>query len=247
MFSLTSCEEVININLNSTEPKVVIEGFITDNKSPLLVKITKSQDYFNQSPFLPVNSANVIVKYQDRAESLMDKGDGNYYSINPIGIFGNTYTLDVTIPGNNFTGTVELPPPVPIDTVYFKQGVFKSDSLNIFVEFHDPAKTENFYRLIIFRNRFYAINDYYLTNDAFTDGEKVVLPVYYRYFAPKDTVIVELLNLEKNTYKYLKGLSENIRQGVNSNAPGNPPTNLTGGALGIFGAFGTSAFRIIIP
>jgi hypothetical protein len=83
--------------------------------------------------------------------------------------------------------------------------------------------------------------------DAFSDGKKIVAPIYYRYFAPKDTVFVQLLNLERNTWKYFKGLSEAIQQGVNSQAPGNPSTNLSGGALGIFGAYGLSSYQTIVP
>jgi hypothetical protein len=91
------------------------------------------------------------------------------------------------------------------------------------------------------------VNDYFLMTDAFSDGEKMVAPIYYRNFAPGDSVIVELLNLDRSTWRYFKGISESILQGVNSQAPGNPPSNITGGAWGIFGAWNSSSYRIIVP
>jgi hypothetical protein len=163
------------------------------------------------------------------------------------GISGRTYTLKITTAGQSYSATVELPSSVPIDTVYFRHGIFQKDSLNAIVEFQDPAKTENYYRIKVYHNGRYAVNDYYLLTDAFSNGEKIVAPIYYHYFTPGDTVAVELQNLDRNTWKYLKGLSESIQQGVNSQAPGNPPSNFSGGALGIFGAYGTSSWFVIVP
>ena len=244
---LCSCEEVIVVNLKNESPKVVIESFITNADNPFIVKITQSQGFFNQSNFSTVKNAVVQLQYLSVKENLIEKGGGYYISPNTKGIPGRSYTLNVTSAGETFGATVEIPNPVPIDTVYFQPGLFRSDSLNVFVGFRDPAVTANYYRIRLFRNRRYAVNDYFLMTDAFSDGEKMVAPIYYRYFAPGDTVTVELLNLERNTWRYFKGMSESIQQGVNSQAPGNPPTNLTGGALGIFGAWSFSSYRVIVP
>ena len=226
---LWSCEEIIKVNLISTDPKVVIESFITNGEKPVWVKISKSQSYFNQDSILPVNHALVQLDYLDISEILPEKMEGVYFSSGPVGMAGKSYALKVNADGKTYRATVDLPPPVSIDTVYFKPGLFRTDSLNVFIEFHDPAKTENYYRVKLYRNKWVAINDFYMITDAFSDGQKITLPVYYRYFAPNDTVVVELMNLERNTWRYFKGMSENIQQGVNSQAPGNPPTNLSGG------------------
>ena len=244
---LGSCEEVIEVNLNDESPKVVIESFITNVDNPFNVKITKSQGFFNQRNFSTVNTATVQLEYLSVKENLISKGGGYYISPKTKGIPGRAYTLKITTEGETYSATVGLPPPVPIDTVYFQPGLFQSDSLNIFIGFRDPPLTENYYRVRLYRNRRYAVNDYFLMTDAFSNGEKIVAPVYYRYFAPGDTAIVELLNLERCTWKYFKGLSESILQGVNSQAPGNPTSNFTGGALGIFGAWGSSSYRVIVP
>jgi len=244
---LWSCEEMITVNLIDENSKVVIESFITNEESPVMVKITKSQAFFNQSRFTPVNNASVQLQYLAVKDQLIEKGGGYYVSSKTRGISGRTYTLKIGTEGEKFEATVELPPIVPIDKVYFQPGLFRTDSLNIVVEFLDPGRTENYYRVKLYRNGRYAVNDYYLMSDAFSDGQRIVAPVYYRYFTPGDTVVVELLNLERCTWKYLKGMSESIQQGINSQAPGNPPTNLTGGALGIFGAWGLSSCRVILP
>lgn len=244
---LWSCEEMIEVNLKNENPKVVIESFISNGENLVMVKITKSQEFFNQSNFAPVKNATVQLECFSVREKLTEKGGGYYISSRIKGISGRAYTLKITTAGETFGATVELPNFVPIDTAYFQPGLFRSDSLNIFIGFRDPAKTENYYRIKLYRNGRYAVNDYYLLTDAFSNGEKIVAPIYYRYFAPGDSVVVELLNLERSTWRYFKGMSESIQQGVNSQAPGNPPSNFTGGALGIFGAWGSSNYRVIVP
>lgn len=246
-FLLPSCEEMIQVDLVNEIPKVVIESYITNSEEPVFVKISKSQAFFNQSNFTVVKNATVQLECLTKKEKLIEKGGGYYVTSRISGIAGKTYTLNVKTNSETFGATVEIPNSVPIDTVYFKPGLFRCDSLNIFVEFKDPAVTENYYRIKVYRNRRYAVNDYFLMTDAFSDGEKIVAPIYYRYFAPKDTVFVELLNLERNTWRYYKGVSESIQQGVNSQAPGNPPSNFSGGALGIFGAWGSSSYQVIVP
>jgi len=244
---LGSCEEVIDVNLINEIPKIVIESYITNTEFPITVKITKSQDFFNQANFAPVKKASVQIECLSEVDKLIETDGGYYISSKIKGESGRTYTLKITADGKTYGASVELPQAIPIDTVYFKPGLFQNDSLNIFVRFHDPVKTENYYRIRLFRNNRYAINDYFLLTDAFSDGQKIVAPIYYRYFTPGDTVMVELENLERNTWRYFKGLSEAIQQGVNSQAPGNPPSNLTNGALGIFGAWGSSTYRVIVP
>ena len=244
---LLSCEELIDVNLNNVIPKVVIESLITNVDNPFVVKISKSQSFFNQSNFTVVKSAVVQLEYLAVKEKLIEKNGGYYVAARTKGVAGIVYTLNITTAGEAFRATVELPQTVRIDTVYFKPGIFRNDSLNIIVEFQDPVLTDNYYRIKLYRNGRYAVNDYYLMTDTFLDGEKIVAPIYYRYFVPGDTVIVELLNLERNTWRYYKGISESIQQGVNSQAPGNPPSNFSGGALGIFGAGGYSSSRVIVP
>lgn len=244
---LCSCEELITVNLKDEQPKVVIESFITNSPNPIKVKITKSQDFFNQSGFTPVKNAIVQLEYLNVKEKLIEKANGNYVSLATKAIIGMTYSLKIVTGGETYSASVELPPPVPIDTAYFQPGLFQDEGLNVVVEFRDPVKTENYYRVKLYRKDIYAVNEYYLLTDVFSNGNKIVAPILYRNFLPGDTVVIELLNLERNTWRYFKGLGELIEQGINSQAPGNPTSNFSGDALGVFGAYGTSSYKISIP
>jgi hypothetical protein len=244
---LVSCEEVVEVELQDASPEVVIEGNISSGNGPFFVRLTYSQPYFDQEKMTTIDDGIVTIKSGTSTETLVKKGLGFYKTSMTHGIPGRSYQLSVTTREGNYSASVTLPPPVPIDTIYYRVGVFNSDSLNIFVEFLDPPNVENYYRLKLFRNRKYSPDDYYMINDAFYDGQRIWAPFYYRDFSPGDTVLVELYNMERESWRYLKGLGETVQQNVNPQAPGNPPSNISGGALGFFGAWSVTTYETIVP
>lgn len=242
-----SCEQVINVKLQEGPPNVVIEGSVTNGRGPFTVRLSKSQAYYDQSSIVGIEKAQVQMKDSTLTENLTEQGSGYYTTRKIRGIPGDKYQLSVATGGKSYSATVKLPPSVAIDTVYFRPGLLDKDSLNVFIEFNDPRGIDNYYRIKLYRNGMIAVNDYFLISDAFSDGLRLFAPFYYREFAPGDTVIVELDNLEIGAWRYFKGLNEIIQQGVNVQAPGNPISNITGGALGYFGAWGSYHYRVIVP
>lgn len=244
---LCGCEQSIMMTLDSVAPQLVIEGTITNTDNAVLVHISQSQDYYNQSKFQNISKANVVLSFGSTNLKLTEKTAGYYYHNNIPKIPGMSYSLKVTTGGSTYSSSVILPPVVPVDSIYFRPAIFEPDSLNCYIRFKDPVAYENYYRIRIFRNRRFAVNDYFLYNDDFSNGQNMTTPIYYRYFAPGDTVVVELLNLEKSTYHYLKGISEIVGETMTTQVPGNPPSNFSGGVLGYFGAWGTFTTLVVVP
>ncbi len=61
IFLLQGCQKVIEVDLNNAEPRIVIEGLITDSPGPYAVIISMSGSYFNQPELPPVSDAFVTV------------------------------------------------------------------------------------------------------------------------------------------------------------------------------------------
>ena len=57
----SSCEEVIELDLNTTEPQIVIEGFITDGEGTYSVLISKTVDFYDPNTFPPQTGAVVHI------------------------------------------------------------------------------------------------------------------------------------------------------------------------------------------
>jgi len=65
LFSCTllvfSCQKVIDVDLNESNPQTVIEGNYTAEDSTVVVRITNTSSYFNSDASQTVNNADVTI------------------------------------------------------------------------------------------------------------------------------------------------------------------------------------------
>ena len=76
---LTSCESVIEIELDYMKPKLVIEGVINDFDNQCIIKLSKTTDYFNQKTNPTVSDA--VITLTDIAGTIVKFNEiepGNY-------------------------------------------------------------------------------------------------------------------------------------------------------------------------
>jgi hypothetical protein len=58
---LVSCEKVIDVDLNTADPKYVIEGFVTKGETIHQVKITRTLNFDENVAFPTVDNAVVVI------------------------------------------------------------------------------------------------------------------------------------------------------------------------------------------
>ena len=170
----TSCEKEVDINLDTGDPKIVIEGGI-ENDLPPIVFITKSIGYFGTIDLATLQNTSVHnaevyvsdgIKTVRLKEYSVDTGGFGarfyYYSLidfnNPVtppsdsfmvGQFEKAYTLTVTVDGVTYTSTTKIPTPTPLDSVLTKvPDRPEADPLSrtLRVYFKDPDTSGNFVR-----------------------------------------------------------------------------------------------------
>ncbi|MFC0874953.1 DUF4249 domain-containing protein [Saccharicrinis sp. FJH2] len=249
---LFGCQDVIEINLDSIEPRLVIDGSITDIDTTLVVKLTKSGDYFDPETYPNVSGSTVTITDDlGYVSQLLETAPG-IYSVNRTGEEGRSYTMKVESEGEIYNATVEVPYKVAIDSVSFEPTpayMEFSGGYIINCHLHDPANIENYYRLKVYNidDPAGASQSLKLFDDAFTDGHDVVLQWDVEQFIPLNRVVVELQTLDKSTYDYYFALSSLFEGGMIGNAnPSNPITNISNGALGYFGAYTVSRDTVLI-
>jgi hypothetical protein len=89
-------------------------------------------------------------------------------------------------------------------------------------------------------------SEYYLIDDTFGKDGIISAPVYYRNYQSGDTAIVELFHLNKSTFNYYNGLSDNRGGSFNSISPGNPVSNMPEGVMGNFSGMGYWVDTLVI-
>jgi hypothetical protein len=256
LFLFFACEKPIDIDLNSSDPKIVIEGAISDGQGNFTVKLTRSLNFDESNEFPAVSSA--LVKISDDAgntEVLDEISTGIYATATLRGIPGRTYTLEVTDEGEVYTASSTMPFPVHIQSASIERGI--SVPFEISAKFLDPPGIANYYRLIqvIERGGSSAI---IVDDDRLQDGSTITLstPLFSGNFSngvpglrSGDSITVVLQSIDKYVYEYLRMLNELQQEGLLGEpaSSANPTSNISNGALGYFNAYSSTTKTIVVP
>jgi len=256
---LVSCEKVIDIDLNRSNSKFVIEGNISNKINESMVKISKTLNFDETIPYPAISGAFVTITdiTLNKIDTLNESSAGIYLNPELVGIEGHSYFLKIILGDEIIEAASTMPLSVNLDSLVQEtlagsntgggsggMGNPGSDhsgtSIQITPHFTDPSSSENFYQFVITINETLA-NDIFIRNDIGFNGNSSPLPL--RVDANKgDIVEIDLQCIDKLVYNYFFGLNENINQ--SSATPANPKSNLNNGALGFFKAY-TSQVKTI--
>jgi hypothetical protein len=254
LVSVSSCTKVININLNDSSPRIIIEGSISDKPSSCFIRISKSVNYNLPNTFPAIIGAYVtIADNLGNSSVLSETADGYYSAISFTGVPGRTYTVSVTIDGRSYTATSAMPYPVTIDSIsqdIFLFGNFGGNGKIKFVkiQYQDPAGKANFYRFIEIING-KPTDAILIDNDVLRDGETIIQDIIRRDPAVQtgDTVQILLQTIDKQVFTYFEQLNQTLNEfGGQTATPANPVSNFNNGALGYFSAFAVRSGTIVI-
>ncbi|OFX22899.1 MAG: hypothetical protein A2033_05750 [Bacteroidetes bacterium GWA2_31_9] len=253
---ISSCEKVIDVDLNSSNPKVVIEAVITNNPGPYKVTLTKTADYFNPQEYPLISGAEVMITDNlGNSEILTEKSAGNYETSTIEGIPGRTYSLSVNIDGETFSSTSAMPIKTLIDSITSTEMPFmnphsqnSNKQYRISCYFKDSVGVNEFFRIIAYKNR-EKIREFYLLDDKISDGVSLGYGGIMGDIFLGDTVDIELLKIDQKVFEFYNTLANVIvgAEGMRDNGtPANPNTNISNGALGYFGAVAMDKKTIIV-
>ncbi|MEO6328228.1 MAG: DUF4249 domain-containing protein [Ginsengibacter sp.] len=256
LLTFSSCEKVIDINLNNVEKKYVIEAVITDQAGTAKVLITQTKDFDEDNNFAGISGARVTMKERGgTATTFTETSAGKYESPAFAGISGKTYDLSVIVAGKTFFAESTMPQRINLDTIYTTDEFIFTDTRKIAnVEFKDPAGRGNNYRFIQYVNGLKE-KQLFIQNDDYTDGRTNNYKLFYfpgkgddsTIIKSGDTVKVDLLCIDPNSYKYWFSLDRSSTGGSNQATPSNPVTNMQGGALGYFSAHTVQTKTMVVP
>jgi hypothetical protein len=252
---LASCEKIIDVKINDSEPQIVIEGVMNTDTSIYSVFIKTTVPYNSTSNSFIDNATVTLSDDFGFSEVLSFVGNGEYQTSNIAGVVGRTYTVSVDHEGVNYQNYSKINSPVAIDSInlYFVPentipGVDEGNYLRIY--FTDPVGIGNKQRLIFIKNDtvYNGPDDYHLYNDNFDDGLQEV-SVYFDYkLNSGDKVKVELWTIDDHVHEYYTTLENIISQGfAPSGVPDNPNSIWTNGALGFYNAYSFDSDSLIVP
>lgn len=205
----TNCEKVIDVDVPSIEPKLIIDASfeVLFDESPVVantvVKLSLSADYFddtippatNASVFLTNLSDNTIINFTDENE------DGNYEPlISFIPADDVEYELTIVYDNETYQGKATKVKSTPFtEIIQGDETLFSGEEIELKISFTDNVDAENYYlfnidtyNFITIEDRFFNGTDYNFS--YFYEDENIEFPKnidlkmsgmtkeYYTYF-----------------------------------------------------------------
>jgi len=246
-----SCRKVIDLEVNETEPKMVIEANYDAVKEEVLVKISKSINVFAAENYPAITGAEVqIIDENNVATSLVDQGDGTYLVENYTPIYNSSYKMVIEADGTTYKASDSLPSIVSLDSIepeFQEENLFIDSGYVLFINLTDPLGP-NYYRVIRNENGEYAdeAGDLFLFDDGLTEGNAQRVPLFANLYQPGDSISIELISYSEHSFKYYQLLSDIANGSAQSAAPANPTYSWTNKALGHFATYGYDTKYIVI-
>lgn len=218
----TSCEDVIDIDLNSAEPKLVIEASINWLKDSAgnqqAIKLSLTAPYFDDT-IPPATGATIIITDQDNTifKFIEDGNNGIYRNNTFKPVVDHSYALKVTYNDEVFIATETLKSVAPLDYVeQNSEGGFSGDEIELKAYYTDPADETNFY-LFEFSSDIPYNSALSVYEDRYTNGNEIFGFYSNEDLTVGDQVIIRNYGISERFYNYMFILLQQ-----NSDAGGGP-------------------------
>jgi hypothetical protein len=173
-----SCEDVIDVDLNNADPKLVIDAsinwFKNTSGNEQDIRLTLSAPYFDDEVPPAVGAQVRIIKASNEVFIFTEDGaTGIYKNTSFIPEINETYTLEITYEGDTYRATETLKSVVDIDSVEQNdEGGFSGEETELKAFYTDPANEDNYY-FFEFLSDIPEIPDLEVYDDEFTDGNQI--------------------------------------------------------------------------
>lgn len=235
-----SCEDVIDVDLQTAQERLVIEASLdwekgtTGNNQD--IKLSTSSAYFAEDQSSPVTNATVKVTNTDTSEEFIfdNANNGTYTTTTFNPIVDNTYTLEVIYNGETYFATENLKAVTDITRIeQSTEKGFDDEVLEVSVYFTDPEDEENHY-LFKYKEEGDLLFELEDADDEFINGNEV--DWWYEKdedseqgeFSTGDKIEVEMFGISEAYFNYIRTL---IEQSEGVGLFGSTPVALKGNCI----------------
>jgi hypothetical protein len=201
---VSSCEEVVDVELSTSEPRLVIEASLVWNpaleENIQYIRLTTTAPYFGEE--VPgVSGASVMITDETGREYVFEEVENGIYrnsEITPQPF--ERFELFVSYDDMVYTATENFIPVPELEYVEQKNdGGFDGNDIELKVFYTDPEETENFYLFRFFDEQL-GLQIY---DDEFTNGNRTFAFYTDEDLESGDNVGFEIQGISENFYEYM--------------------------------------------
>jgi hypothetical protein len=245
----SSCEDVVDINLDQGESQLTVEAIITNDLSKQTIYLRETIPYFdniNNTPLIDSGTVFIVSGSNDTFE-FSSEGNGEYGYQPTVGKnfeVGEDYKLTVQVGGEEYYAETSMTATAQYDSLTYE---FREERLQFeegyYIEMHaiDRPEKGNTYWVRTFRNDTFLQEADYINwsyDGGFSpgeiNGEEFIYPV--RYFSINvlddpyklgENVRVEILSIPVGFYYFLQEMqTQMLNEGLFATPPANVRTNI---------------------
>jgi hypothetical protein len=237
--SLISCEDVIDVDLETAQERLVIEALIgwengtTGNNQQ--IKLSKTASFYTNE-IIYATGANVkIINTNTLAEFIFTETTNGVYQTNSfIPVLGNNYRLEISYNGQNYTAEEKLLATPTIDNVnQTTTNGFSTTEPEVNIYFQDDANQDNYYRTIFTQYRPSISEiidaDYNSYSDEFENGNLISDFYESENILVNDEFEIALYSISENFYNFIELLDEQADSNIGPFS--SPPVNVKGNCI----------------
>ena len=208
LFSTFNCEEVVQIDVPTADPKLVIDASLnwfdgtTGNEQE--IKLTLSSPFFS-TEIPPANNATVTITDQNNNTFIFleENNTGIYKTTNFIPEINQEYTLTINYNNETYVGSETLKSVTPIDYIEQNdQGGFSGQDIELKAYYTDPANQPNYY-LYQFETDIAVIPSLAVYDDEFTDGNQIFAFFTEEDLESGDEVTINNYGISEQYYNFM--------------------------------------------
>jgi len=206
---ISSCEKVVDIDLNTMAPKLVIDAAIKWQKGTVgnvqTIKLSTTSSYYDtQIP--TVSGATVFIT--DAANNVFNFVEsnvaGSYVCSDFSPVLNRNYTLTIISNGSTYTATETLKPVPQIDRiVQINNTGFSGKDTEIKSYYTDNGTTQDYY-LFKFKPSYTAIPIYFTQEDISFQGNQIFGLYRNNELKPGQNFEITLSGISRQYYNYMR-------------------------------------------
>lgn len=221
---LASCEDVIEVDLPTEEPRLIIDAVIrvdtTQSSTMVRVKVSETNSFFGSVP--PTGVQQITMSNLDNPggdnQVLLEEAPGIYAKPFPTAqLITDRWFLQIDFEGEFFVAEARFAPAAPIDNLEFGDDIlFDEDDIELKVTFTDVADRVDFY---VFD---FDFGNFLVTEDEFYEGQQFEFSYFYDdNLEPGDEIEVSILGASESFFRYMDQI---ITQSEGNQGPFETPT-----------------------
>lgn len=228
-----SCEEVVELDLNEIESRLVVDAEILWDKgtdgSQQFIKLTTTTEYYNTE--VPAVSGAVISVTNNTTGAIFTFPEsdepGVYICTNFIPVLNNSYTLLIELEGEVYTATENMVAAPDITRIeYADDGGFSGDEPEVTIYFQDVPGELNYY-LSEYNSDIIIYPSYELSDDEFVEGNEIMSEFSHDDLDAGDSVDIRLRGISVSFYNYMNLILDS----TDGNPFGTPPSTIRGNVI----------------